>query len=656
MEYRQRFGRDVVVDIVGYRRHGHNSLDDPSITIPLTARLIKSHPAALDIYTKKLLDQGVVTPDELASLSKNLRDEYEAQYAASQSYTPDPLEWLASNWQGAAIGSLLNSRPYNQTGVRLSTLKAIGQALIRVPQGFSIHRDVEKLLAARRKMLETGGGVTMAFAEALAFGSLMSKFSPGAETGLRGLSKQKRTVESASQTINGLMLDVTMQEHPCVYIRLSGQDVIRGTFNQRHAALYDQNTGEAYWQLNNLGLDEQATINVCNSSLSESAVLGFEYGYSLSNEMALTIWEGQFGDFSNNAQAIIDNFITSGEFKWGCFSSLVMLLPHGYDGQGPEHSSARVERFLSLVDDDEDAIPGKSASMQAEIDAGFDAIIASRGQDGVVDRAELGRILSRLSGGALQAERIELTLTEIMQEVSSSISNSSEAVITREAWRRIMDSWIVHNSERKTNMIVCAPSTPSNYFHALRRQIHRPFSKPLVLFSPKWLLHHKACVSRLEDMAEGTFMARVITEGGRGDNMATQKRTVKLKPDAEIRRVIFCCGKVFYHLYHAREAAGLDDITIVRIEQIAPFPYDLIIPILDKYRSSELVYCQEEPKNQGAWSFVKLRLLTCIRENGLNDNRPVLYRGRKPSSSPASGGYSVHVSEQKAFIDAALFK
>ena len=650
MEYRQQFGRDVVVDIVGYRRHGHNSLDDPSITIPLTTRLIKAHPAAIEIYTRKLLDQGVVTAEEVESLSKKMHDEYEAQYVASQSYTPDPLEWLASNWQGAAIGSLLNSRPYNQTGVRLSTLKAVGQALTRVPQGFSLHRDVEKLLATRRKILETGSGVTMAFAEALAFGSLLSKFSPGAETGLRGLSRQERTVESASQTINGLMLDVTMQEHPCVYIRLSGQDVIRGTFNQRHAALYDQVTGESYWQLNNLGLQEQATINVCNSSLSESAVLGFEYGYSLSNEMALTIWEGQFGDFANNAQAIIDNFITSGESKWGCFSSLVMLLPHGYDGQGPEHSSARVERFLSLVDDDEDAIPGKNASMRAEIEAGFDAISTKQG--GVVDRAELGRILSRLSAGALPAERIELTLTEIMQELGT----DQDKAITREAWCRVMDSWNIHNSERKSNLIVCAPSTPANYFHALRRQIHRPFSKPLVVFSGKWLLHHKACVSRLDDMAEGTFFQRVISEGGRGDNMQTQKRTIRLKPDAEIRRVILCSGKIFYHLYHAREAAGLDNVTIIRIEQIAPFPHDLLAPLLERFPNArEIVWCQEEPKNQGFWPFIRPRLQTCMRENGL-DVKPLLYRGRKPSSSPASGGYSVHVTEQKTLIDAALFR
>ena len=290
MAFRQQFGKDVVVDIVCYRRHGHNSQDDPSITQPHTYKLIESHPTAVDIYYNKLKSLGVLTESDVRRMSESIQMEYELDFNNSLSYKSDPVEWLASNWQGAAIGSLVSSRPYNQTGVRLDTLHSVGRALTFIPPNIHTHKDIEKLIKSREKMLATGEGITMAFAEALAFGCLMTKYNSEAYPGLRGLSAEQRTIESAN-SVDFNIMNVAMQEHPSVHIRLSGQDVIRGTFNQRHAAIYCQNSSSLpYWQLNNLNMGDQATFSVCNSSLSEAAVLAFEYGYSLSNEMALTIW------------------------------------------------------------------------------------------------------------------------------------------------------------------------------------------------------------------------------------------------------------------------------------------------------------------------------------------------------------------------------
>mmetsp|Transcript_3340 Transcript_3340/g.4762 ORF Transcript_3340/g.4762 Transcript_3340/m.4762 type:complete len:903 (+) Transcript_3340:426-3134(+) len=643
--FRQQFGKDVVVDIVCYRRHGHNSQDDPSITQPLTYSLIQSHPTTLQIYFEKLKSSGVLSDDDFRQISSKVWTEFEADFKDSLNYKPNPLEWLASNWQGAAIGSLISTRPYNQTGVRLATLSTVGNALTYIPPHIEVHKDIMKLIKSRQKALDSGEGFTMAFAEALAFGCLMTKYSPDLQAGLRGLTADQRTLENANN-VEFNTLDVQLQEHPSVHIRLSGQDVIRGTFNQRHAAIYCQKSiSPPYWQLNNLNVKEQASISVCNSSLSEAAVLAFEYGYSLSNEMALTIWEAQFGDFANNAQTVIDNFIAAGEHKWNNHSSLVLLLPHGYDGQGPEHSSGRIERFLQLVDDDEDSIPGKSSYSKAEMQAGFAALDFSK--DGVITKEDLARALARFTD--VPSERIDLRLAELMTELSS--CGDSSGNITKEAWFKLLESWCLQNSERQTNLIVVMPSTPAQYFHCLRRQIHRSYSKPLVCFSGKWLLHHKACVSSVEDMTVGTFFQRVILEGSRGDNMRKRK-TVGLVSDADMKRVIICSGKVFYHLYHAREAAGVVDVTLIRLEQIAPFPHDLLGPAILRYPAADIVWCQEEPKNMGAWSFIKPRLMTTLRENGVV--KTIEYVGRKPSSSPANGGYKLHVAEQKELIDRAL--
>jgi 2-oxoglutarate dehydrogenase complex dehydrogenase (E1) component-like enzyme len=463
----------------------------------------------------------------------------------------------------------------------MTTLQMIGKALTTVPANFEAHKDIIKLIQQRKRILETGEGVTMALAESLAFGCLMT-----------------RAVANADVS----PLTAALIEHPTVDIRLSGQDSIRGTFNQRHAAIHCQKTDEVYWQLNNITtvnnessekgpVDQQATISVCNSSLSEAAVLGFEYGYSLSNENALTIWEAQFGDFANVGQSIIDTFIAAGESKWGNHSALVLLLPHGMDGQGPEHSSARLERFLQLLDDDCDSIPGHNALPINEIEAGFDAIAAEVAkQDGngtgngngngngnhssdkngevSVSKEAFAKAIMRYAPPT-SSERLDLTIDELLAEHGIESGEGVETKITKEVWRGLMSSWLQSNTERKHNLVVVCPSTPAQYFHCLRRQIHRPYLKPLVVMSPKWLLHHKPCASELQDMGPGTFFQRVIIEGGRGDNMAAaahrfrtdgnhagnsesaeQNKNAapagkkKLVEPSKIRRIIFCSGKV----------------------------------------------------------------------------------------------------------------
>eukprot|EP00606_Chrysophyceae_sp_TOSAG23-5_P001557 GSChrysophyteH2.ASY1.ANO1.599.1 assembled CDS len=531
-DWRMTFKRDCVVDIVCYRRHGHNEQDDPKITHPLMVKKIEKHKTTLEIYKEKLINQGLITEVDLKRMSRSVLDEYELDFREAMGYSPDPVDWLQSNWQGDALGSLLAKRPFNSTGVRWNVLQDVGKALTEIPENIVLHKEVKKIIRKYENILKTGEGVTWALAEALAFGSLVTKY--------------------------------------LVNVRVSGQDCIRGTFNQRHAAIICQETGEPYWPLDNLsvgGFDDQAQIDICNSNLSEFAVMGFEYGYSLSNEMALTIFEAQFGDFANNAQCIIDNFISSGEQKWNNKSSIVLLLPHGYEGNGPEHSSGRLERFLSMVDDDQDAIPGKSDFNRADIEEGC--------------------------------------------------------------------SW-------KHNLIVTVPSTPAQYFHCLRRQIHRPYAKPLVLMSAKWMLHHKL----------------VIMEGPtyKGDN-TTWRMKAPLLPDNEIKKVILCSGKIFYQLFHMRESKGIRDTTFVRLEQIAPFPYDIMSTVIARYPEAEMVWCQEEPKNMGAYFYVKPRLATAmadLEKEGGPAERPLKYVGRMPSGAPANGGMKQHLSDQREILQKAL--
>jgi 2-oxoglutarate dehydrogenase E1 component len=495
VEWRQTFLRDCVVDLVCYRRHGHNSLDDPSITQPLLYSTIAEHPTVMEKYHTLLESQGALRPGQFDDMKNMYTKKYEEEFEKSKSYQPDPLDWLGSNWQGAAIGSFVANRPYNQTGVKMETLHAVGECLLKVPDDFDVHRDILKLLQSRKRIIETGEGVTMAFAEALAFGCLMTKFSPLDGIGKRKQKTMKRTVAAAYEQFQE-QADAQMESHPVVHVRLSGQDCIRGTFNQRHAVIYCQKTGRRYRQLRYL-FGEHASINVCNSSLSEPAILGFEYGYSLGNEMALTIWEAQFGDFANVAQSIIDNFIASGESKWNNQSSLVMLLPHGYDGQGPEHSSGRLERFLSLVDDDPDSIPGKETFSKDEMEEGYEALIQEAkqlqqetdadarresmtrytefddytdddlsiiddnmdvvsqdilGVEGMaltdtVTREAFIRAAVRYAPGA-RPEKIQLALTEILGELGEASAGLSDE-LTRETWQKLMASWLQSNSERR---------------------------------------------------------------------------------------------------------------------------------------------------------------------------------------------------------------
>ncbi|EKX48479.1 hypothetical protein GUITHDRAFT_68732 [Guillardia theta CCMP2712] len=516
-EWRQTFHKDCVVDIVCYRRHGHNELDEPSLTQPLTYSEIRRHPPVLQLYTtvrmKMLADVQRVSAQEAGEAAYFL--DLSVPISCSSQYIPRPSEWLATNWQGEAISALC-SRPFNLTGVPLKTLKDIGLSACKIPEDFSAHPQVKDLFMRRQKMLEHGEA-DMALAD-----NFLCPFSLA------------------------------------TFLRLTSRHSERGTFNQRHAVIYDQRTAQPYTPLNNLNLGPQATFQVvCNSSLSEAAVLGFEYGYSLESDLALVIWEAQFGDFANVAQHIIDNFIATGESKWGQKSALVLLLPHGYDGQGPEHSSARLERYLQLVDQDPDVVP-------VELPFSLHAIL----QTSCADSKQIN------------------------------------------------------------------PSSPAQYFHVLRRQIHRPYAKPLIVMSPKYLLHHRACRFRNENMA------LIAVMHGPGDNL--RSRQYELNPCDKIRRLVFCSGKFFYDMYHARSARKVRDIAFVRIEQLAPFPFDRIARILLIYPNAECVWAQEEPKNMGAYMYVLPRFMTAQKKlNPDHALRDLKYIGRPPSASPATGLYRV---------------
>lgn len=501
--FRMEFATDIVVDIVCYRRHGHNETDEPAFTQPLMYKAIRQHKTTRTLYAERLLEAGVVSETEVREMTAAFNAELEAAFEAAKTYKPNKADWLEGRWSGLKQADQQEEWVEEATAVPEARLRQIGEAISRVPEGFDVHPKIARQLEARREMVEKGEGIDWATAEALAFGSLL------------------------------------LEGHR---VRLSGEDSQRGTFSQRHAVLIDQTNQHEYVPLNNIAPD-QARFEVYNSLLSEAGVLGFEYGYSLADPYTLVLWEAQFGDFANGAQVIIDQFIASGETKWLRMSGLVMLLPHGYEGQGPEHSSARLERYLQLC-----------------------------------------------------AER---------------------------------------------NMQVCNLTTPANYFHALRRQLKRNFRKPLVLMTPKSLLRHKLAVSRLADMAEGSTFRTVYPE------------TDTLRPAEEIRRVLLCTGKIYYELLAERRERGIDDIAIIRIEQLYPFPKISLPKVLAPYRRAEVVWCQEEPMNMGAWCFIDRRLEEVLGRLEVAAKRP-RYVGRPEAASPATGLARVHAAEQKAVIDAAL--
>jgi 2-oxoglutarate dehydrogenase E1 component len=510
-EYRMTFHKPVVIDMFCYRRFGHNEGDEPAFTQPVMYKAIRSHRTTVQLYGDKLIAEGLITQDEVEKMRADWRANLEAEFEAGQAYKPNKADWLDGAWSGLRTADNQDEQRRGKTSVPLKTLKEIGKKLTDMPKDFEVHRTIGRFLDSRRKAIESGEGLDWATGEALAFGSILMDGNP---------------------------------------IRLSGQDSERGTFSQRHSVLYDQKSEDRYIPLNNLG-PAQANYEVINSMLSEEAVLGFEYGYSLAEPRALTLWEAQFGDFANGAQVVFDQFISSGERKWLRMSGLVCLLPHGYEGQGPEHSSARLERFLQMCAED--------------------------------------------------------------------------------------------------NMQVANVTTPANYFHILRRQLKRDFRKPLVLMTPKSLLRHKRAVSTLSEMSGESSFHRLLWD----DAQMLPDQKIKLVKDSKIRRVVLCSGKVYYDLYEEREKRGVDDVYLLRVEQLYPFPAKALINELSRFRNAEMVWCQEEPKNMGAWSFIDPYLEWVLAHIDAKHQR-VRYTGRPAAASPATGLMSKHMAQLEAFLEDAL--
>jgi 2-oxoglutarate dehydrogenase E1 component len=501
-EFRQQFHRDVVIDMFCYRRHGHNEGDEPAFTQPLMYRKIAQHPTTRQIYGKRLVGEGLLKEQEVEGMADGFRAKLDQEFEGAENYKVNKADWLDGKWKGLEVARTGARRGH--TSVELDELKAIGDALTREPDDVALHRTIKRMLGNRRRMIETGEGIDWATAESLAFGSLLAEGFP---------------------------------------VRLSGQDSGRGTFSQRHSVLVDQATENRYVPLNHIR-DGQARYEVIDSMLSEAAVLGFEYGYTMAEPRALVLWEAQFGDFANGAQVIIDQFVASAESKWLRMSGLVMLLPHGYEGQGPEHSSARLERYLQLCGED--------------------------------------------------------------------------------------------------NMQVANCTTPANYFHILRRQIHRKFRKPLIIMTPKSLLRHKLAVSTLDDMSNGSTFHRVLY-----DNEV-------VCPDKDVRKVVLCTGKVYYDLKEERDKRGIKDVFFLRLEQLYPFPEEALSEELSRFKNlKKVVWCQEEPKNMGAWTFVAPRIEEVLDNIECPAERPI-FTGRPEAASPATGLFANHVAEQAALVDEAL--
>ena len=508
-EYRQKFHKDVVLDIFCYRRFGHNEGDEPMFTNPVMYTRIRKQKTTLQLYTERLVKDGLIPEGEIEDMKAAFQSRLNAEYEAGKEYKPNKADWLDGRWKSLTTKDLENYQR-GETWIKPETLAEVGRALTRAPEGFDLHKTVVRQMETKSKMFETGKGFDWATAEALAFGSLQVEGFP---------------------------------------VRLSGQDCTRGTFSQRHSGLVDQTTEERYYPLNHIRAG-QARFEVIDSMLSEYAVLGFEYGYSLSEPNALTLWEAQFGDFGNGAQIMFDQFINSGESKWLRMSGLVCLLPHGYEGQGPEHSSARPERFLQMC---------------------------------------------------------------------------------------AHDNWIVANC-----------TTPSNYFHILRRQMHRDFRKPLILMTPKSLLRHPMAISDAQDFTTGSYFHRVLWDDAQKGHSKTA-----LQPDDKIRRVVLCTGKVYFDLLAERDARGIDDVYLLRVEQLYPVPKKSLTTELSRFKKAGFVWCQEEPKNMGAWTHIEPELESLLGEIGAKHGR-VLYAGRVASASPATGLASRHKYEQETLVKEAL--
>lgn len=513
-EYRQKFKKDVVVDMFCYRRFGHNEGDEPSFTQPLMYKRIKNQSSTRTIYAERLVREGVMTAAETDQMVTDFNKYLDGEFEAAKDYKAEKADWFAGSWSGLERPDS-DLRRGSDTGVSSDELQDLGKLLTTVPKGFKIHRTLQRTLDAKARMFEAGENFDWATAEALAFGTLIRE-------GHR--------------------------------VRLSGQDSQRGTFSQRHSVFIDQDTEERYAPLAHAGdgPDAHATYEVIDSALSEEAVLGFEYGYTMAEPNALVIWEAQFGDFANGAQMIFDQFISSAESKWLRFSGLVVCLPHGYEGQGPEHSSARLERFLQLCAED--------------------------------------------------------------------------------------------------NMQVVNCTTPANYYHVLRRQMKRKFRKPLIIMTPKSLLRHKLATSKIEDMAENSEFHRILWDDAQSD----PHKTIKINKDSGIKRVVLCSGKVYYDIMAERDARGQKDTYLMRLEQLYPFPGEALAKELKRFKNLEaVVWCQEEPKNMGSWSFIDPYIEDVLSNVGGKVTRPI-YAGRKAAASPATGLMERHKVEQANLIDQAL--
>ncbi|WND01642.1 2-oxoglutarate dehydrogenase E1 component [Temperatibacter marinus] len=510
-EFRQTFKRDVVIDMFCYRRFGHNESDEPSFTQPLMYASIKKHPSVGTIFSDRLIKQGVITAEQYQQMVNEFTSHLEAEFEAGKSYKVNEADWFQGQWEGLATAKTDPEMRRADSGVDDETLREVGEVLTTLPENFHPHRTLTRILKNKEHMFEFGDRFDWSTAEALAFGTLLKE----------GYG-----------------------------VRLSGQDCGRGTFSQRHAVFVDQKTEHKYRPLKHV--NEDAHFEVLDSPLSEFGVLGFEYGYTLAEPKTLTLWEAQFGDFANGAQIMIDQFISSGEAKWLRMSGLVMLLPHGYEGQGPEHSSARFERFLQ---------------MSAE------------------------------------------------------------------------DNWQVANC-----------TTPANYFHILRRQMHREFRKPLIMMTPKSLLRHKLCTSTLADFGPGSQFHRVLWDDAEHGSASE----LKLAADDKIKRVVLCTGKVYFDLLEERDKREQSDTYLMRVEQLYPFPADVLTKELARFKNVEsIMWCQEEPKNMGAWSFVDPFIEDVLTSLEIKPNR-ASYAGRAASAATATGQASVHARQQAALIDEAL--
>ena len=502
-EFRQQFKKDVVIDIFCYRRNGHNEGDEPAFTQPLMYKAIKTQKTTREIYSAQLIGEGTISEAESKAMVDEFNKYLEDAFEATKSYKPNKADYLEGAWTGLKVAHGDDRR--GETSITEKDMQKLGKVLTTVPSDFHVNPKIARQLEAKQDMFKTGQGFDWATAEALAFGSL---------------------------------LDETYR------VRLSGQDVGRGTFSHRHAIMYDQENEQKYIPLQNISAS-QGQFEVHDSPLSEAAVLGFEYGYTLADPKTLVLWEAQFGDFVNGAQVLIDQFIASAESKWLRMSGLVMLLPHGFEGQGPEHSSARLERFLQL---------------------------------------------------------------------------SAE------------DNWQVTNI-----------TTPANYFHALRRQMHRDFRKPLINMSPKSLLRHKLATSTMDMFTGDSTFHRILWDDAR-DNLAKGK---------DVKRVVLCSGKVYYDLFEEREKRGIKNVVILRLEQLYPFPAKALANELKQYPNADVVWCQEEPRNQGSWWYIHERIEGVLSELKHKAGRPQ-YAGRPDAAAPATGLMKRHQEEQAKLVNEAL--